>query len=81
MKQIDGKSISRFKLPVVEIVGDYRVLIENHLGVVGYSSTEVQIKVCYGLINVSGYNLQFLQINKEQLVINGKIDSILVHRR
>lgn len=66
------------RLPVVEIVGEDRVLIENHLGVVGYSSEEVQIKVCYGILSVSGYSLKFLQINKEQLVINGKINSVAI---
>lgn len=69
------------KLPLVEILGEKRVLIENHLGVVGYSSEEIQIKVSYGTLSVSGCGLCFAQINREQLVINGQIDSIILLRR
>ncbi len=64
------------KLPLVEIAGQNRVLIENHLGVIGYSSEEIQVKVCYGKLSVKGCQLQFMQINKEQLVITGKINAI-----
>ena len=69
------------KLPLVEIVGEKRVLIENHLGVVGYSSEEVQIKVSYGIISIIGCQLRFAQITQEQLVINGQIDNIMLLRR
>ena len=64
------------KLPLVEIVGQNRVLIENHRGVVGYSPVEIQIKVRYGKLSVAGSCLKFMQISREQLVITGKIDSV-----
>ena len=69
------------KLPLVEIAGEKRVLVENHLGVVGYSTEEIQIKVCFGVLVVLGCGLRFVQINREQLVINGQIDSITLLRR
>ena len=64
------------KAPLVEIAGENRVLIENHLGVVCYCPEEIQIKVCYGIISVAGQGLQFMQLNREQLVVNGRIDNV-----
>ena len=55
--------------------------MENHLGVVGYSSEEIQIRVCYGILSVLGSGLQFAQINREQLVICGKVDCVTLLRR
>lgn len=73
------KNIS--KLPLVEIAGKKRVLVENHLGVIGYSSEKIQIRVCYGVLSVSGSGLQFAQINREQLVICGRVDCVSLLRR
>lgn len=60
----------------MEIAGQNRVLIENHQGVLGYSMEEIQIKVCYGCVVVSGTNLQLMQMSKAQLVICGRIDGL-----
>ena len=68
------------KLPIVEIAGYDRVLIENHQGVIGYSAEEIQIKVCYGKISLTGCKLNFAQINREQLVITGDICGITLFR-
>ena len=69
------------KLPLVEIVGTGRVLVENHQGVIGYSPEEIQIKVKYGALSVMGCGLTFMQINREQLVISGHINSVTLFRR
>ena len=68
------------KLPLVEVAGHNRVLIENHQGVIGYSTEEIQIKVCYGRIALTGCKLNFAQINKEQLVVTGEIRGITLCR-
>ena len=68
------------KLPLVEIAGYNRVLIENHQGVIGYSGDEIHVKVCYGKISVTGCRLNFAQINREQLVITGNICGITLYR-
>ena len=69
------------KIPLLELAGYNRVIIENHSGVMAYSSEEIQIRVSYGAISVSGTCLNFKQISKEQLVITGQIDSIKLFRR
>lgn len=69
------------KHPLVEIAGGSRVLVENHFGIISYSLVEVQVKVSYGTISVKGSGLRLMEICKEQLVINGQIDSIQLNRR
>ena len=76
-----GKKEAISKLPLVEIAGQNRVLIENHGGVIGYCTEEIQIKVCYGKLAVLGSCLKFMQINKDQLVITGNIDAVSLSGR
>ena len=67
--------------PVVEIAGDYRVLIENHFGVSQYSCDKIGVKVKFGFVCVIGINLKLIRMTKEQLVISGKIDAVNLTRR
>lgn len=64
------------KKPIVEVAGQNRVLIENHQGVLAYSPEEIQIKVNYGKISVSGCELLIIQLGSEQLIIGGMIHEI-----
>ena len=66
---------------IVEIAGGERVLIENHCGVMGYSTDRILVKVKYGCISVCGCGLQLLRMTREQLIISGRIDGVSLHRR
>lgn len=66
--------------PLVELVGEGRVLIENHCGVTEYSCSEIRARVKYGQLCVSGSGLQLACMTKHQLVITGQIDSISLLR-
>lgn len=68
-------------VPLVELAGDKRVLIENHGGVTEYGPCRIQVRVQYGLLSVCGQGLRLARMTKEQLVISGGIDSITVCRR
>lgn len=67
--------------PIVEIAGENRVLIENHLGVIAYSRETVRVKVRFGCICVSGCGLELLRMSREQLIIRGRIDGVTLQRR
>ena len=60
-------------LPLVEIAGHSRVLIENHRGVIGYSREQIRIRVNYGEIHVQGTCLELNHMSREVLVIRGNI--------
>jgi len=76
-----GKDNVLSRLPIIELVGQHRVLIENHHGILCYSLSEIHIKVSYGCISVNGSDLHLIQMSKEQLVISGKIDSVQLFGR
>lgn len=68
-------------VPIVEIAGESRVLIERHAGMTEYSRERICVKVCYGCVCVYGCNLELTRMSKEQLIISGKIDGVLIQRR
>lgn len=63
-------------VPIIEVAGSNRVLIERHCGVSEYGKCKICVKVAYGFVNVFGNNLELLRMSKEQLVITGVIHSI-----
>lgn len=67
--------------PIIEIAGDRRVLIENHLGVKAYGREKIMIKVRFGAVCVCGCGLELVRMTREQLVIRGKIDAVTLQRR
>ena len=80
----DGADLPEMALPgvpLVELAGDRRVLIENHGGVTEYGRCRIQVRVRYGLISVCGEGLQLARMTREQLVISGRIDSVTLCRR
>lgn len=81
LRILEEKDSFSAKKPLIEITGTNRVLIENHLGIVKYSTEEIDIKVSYGIVCISGSNLCLMKIGKEQLIIAGSFDSLKVCRR
>ncbi len=68
-------------IPLVEIAGDSRVLIEGHRGVTEYSQGKICVKVKFGWVSVSGCGLELSRMSREQLVISGRIDCVQLTRR
>lgn len=68
-------------IPIVELAGSRRVLIENHLGVTQYSGETIGIKMKYGEIQINGCGLTLEQMTRVKLVVTGRIDGICLHRR
>ena len=67
--------------PLIEIVGDSAVLIENHCGVISYSSETVCVKTKRGCICVHGAGLGLTRMSKEQLRICGNIRNVELRGR
>ena len=62
-------------IPLVEIYGQQRVLVENHRGIVGYEDQEILIRVRYGCICVTGQHLKLAKMCRGKLVITGNISA------
>jgi len=67
-------------IPLVELCGCRRVLVENHQGVIAYNDNEIRIRVRYGVIEISGQTLRLCRMCREQLVIMGQIDGVSLRR-
>ena len=77
--QICGEALPH--VPIIELAGDKRVLIEHHDGVVEYDTERITILVKYGTVCIQGGDLRLKQMTKEQLVATGRIDSVQIQRR
>ena len=68
-------------LPLVEIAGHQRVLIEHHCGVTEYGPNAVCVKVKYGHICVLGCGLELSCMSRHSLIISGCIDGVRLERK
>ena len=75
------EGVTYSNLPIVELAGEGRVLIEHHQGVVAYSLEEIRIRVSYGSVLISGNGLKISEMRRMQLIVVGKIDKIILERR
>ena len=67
-------------LPLIEIHGQERVLIENHRGVTQYGRETICVNVKFGKVCISGTDLELARMTKCQLVITGNIDGVSLFR-
>lgn len=68
-------------LPLVEISGMVRVLVENHMGVTEYGPDRIRVRVKFGDICICGSCLTLSRMTKGQLIIRGKIENIALNGR
>ena len=68
-------------LPLVEICGDKRVLIEHHRGILQYGQEKICVQVAFGQIAICGTHLKMVKMTNSQLVIFGCIEDIKLIRR
>jgi len=67
-------------LPLLELAGDQRVLIERHSGVTEYGRERIVVKVKFGSICILGNCLELQRMTKSQLIICGRINGIQLCR-
>lgn len=68
-------------LPLVEISGDCRVLVENHLGVTEYGPDRIRVRVKFGDICICGSCLTLSRMTRGQLIIRGQIETVSLNGR
>ena len=62
--------------PLLEVLGNNRVLIENHKGITCYSNDKISINTVCGGITVHGDAMEIICMSKPRLVITGDIHSV-----
>lgn len=69
------------RVPLIEIAGERRVLIENHQGVMEYGDSRICVRVKFGCVRICGECLVIAKMTAEQLIICGKINAVELLRR
>ena len=67
-------------LPLVEIAGTKRVLIEHHCGVTQYGRCRICVRVKYGAVIIIGTGLELARMTGQQLIITGAIQAVQLER-
>ena len=68
-------------LPLVELYGNHRVLIENHSGVKSYCARKIIVRTKISDICIVGDKLEIANMSKCRLIITGEIESVLLTER
>ena len=68
-------------LPVAELWGPGRVVIENHEGILAYSREQILVKTACGHMDILGQKLELTSMTDAQLIITGKIEGIHLEGR
>lgn len=58
------------------VTGGRRALVENHRGVLDYGSERVVISAGRSKLNINGTELCLSAMNKQELLISGRIQSV-----
>lgn len=80
---LDNVDLPEESLPhqsVVELLGDGRVLIEHHKGVLEYGPERIGVRVGFGAVCVTGTGLRLGLMTCQKLVILGRIATIEIVR-
>lgn len=70
------ETVESVKSPLIEIIGNRRILIENHRGITEYSCERITVKKQGGSISIIGESLQLAAITNERVIITGDISGV-----
>ena len=65
-------------LPRATLDGRNRALIENHTGIIEFSTEKLRLASKLGEITVSGAELNLSQVRRDSLIAEGRIDSVIM---
>ena len=63
-------------LPKMTLVGNIKLYIENHRGIIEYSTERVRISVAEGEVAVTGESLLLRNVLPDEICVEGKIKSL-----
>ncbi|MGI6112910.1 MAG: sporulation protein YqfC [Mahellales bacterium] len=58
-------------LPKINIVGNNQMYVENHRGIIEYTSQRIRINSTIGIIRILGNSMVIKNIEKNEIVITG----------
>lgn len=73
---LDIPSDLMMDLPKVVLVGDVQVIVENHRGIVVYTSEQVKVNTSLGDITIRGSGMILRNIMPDEIMVEGKINGV-----
>jgi sporulation protein YqfC len=64
------------EVPRIEMIGSYRLQIENHQGIEHFSPNEVRLRTKRGIILIHGEQLKIKAIYPEVVMMEGMIQEV-----
>ena len=65
-------------VPVIEIKGEAEAVVIHHRGILRYDDEEVCISSAIGPVSVRGAKLKIVRMNRERLILRGRIISVRI---
>ncbi|NLJ33542.1 MAG: sporulation protein YqfC [Firmicutes bacterium] len=66
-------------LPRITLLGNLRLVIENHRGLIQYDSVKIRVCLEKGEVVLSGDDLHISMISKEEIVIDGQLKGVMFY--
>ncbi len=63
-------------LPKLVLVGNVKLNISNHKGIIEYTKELIRINTKIGMIKISGHSLEIKNVLMEEIAISGSIEKI-----
>ncbi|MEG0371830.1 MAG: sporulation protein YqfC [Clostridium sp.] len=78
-KVVDKLSLPKdivLNMPVIRMVGNREVVIENHSGILEYNTEVIKVRSALGCVILKGTGFHIKDINHEYIYILGNVDSL-----
>jgi len=63
-------------IPKLSVIGNIQLNIENHRGLIHYSSQEIRVNTSIGIYKIEGSGLAIKSISSEEIIITGELENI-----
>lgn len=67
-------------LPKIILIGSVKVFVENHQGILEYTTLCVRIRTTAGELTINGDKLMLRNIAPEEICIEGEIKNIILNK-
>lgn len=65
-------------IPIMEIYGDRRILIEGQCAVIQYGLNCIRLRNQCGIVSVCGCDLCMAELSSDRLVVTGRVESVSI---
>lgn len=63
-------------VPKITALGFKKLMIENYKNILEYQDFFIRINTSIGIININGFDLKMEEMTSDDIVVEGKIDSL-----